>query len=95
MQFFGIQPQPHGKFVTDLGPHGSDNVQQQSGAVLQRAAIVVFTLVVIGGQETGNDVTVGRVYFDTVEPGSFGTVGCLSKPVDHLRDVGVVHHPDR
>ena len=95
VQLFGVQAQPHGKFMADLGPYGRDDLQQQPGAVFQRAAVFVFTLVVIARQEAGDDVAVGRVDLHTVETGAPGAIGGTGKPVNHLRDIGAVHHPDR
>ena len=95
VQFFSIQAQPYGKFMADFGPYCSDDLQQQPGTVLQRAAVLVFTLVVIAGEETGDDVAVGRMDFHTVETRSPGAVGGTGKPLDHLRDIGAVHYTDR
>ncbi|MNQ08174.1 hypothetical protein D3C85_209670 [compost metagenome] len=93
-QLVGIQAQPHREVGADARAHRGQHFQQQARAVLQRAAVLVVALVVIGGEEAGDDVVVRGMDLHAVEAGALGAFGCGGEPLDHLRDVGRVHHAD-
>ena len=95
VQLLGIEPQPQREFGADPGAHRCDDLQQQAGAVFQRAAVLVVALVVIPRQEPGNDVAMGGMQFHAVKTRAFGALGGAGEPVGHLCDVGTVHDPDR
>ena len=51
-----------------LGPNGGHDLEQEAGALLQRAAVVVVAVVDRRAEELREQVAVGRVQLDAVEP---------------------------
>ena len=91
-QLFGVQPHPHRKARAAARLDGADHLQQQPGAVLQRAAVVVLPLVVVRRQEARQDVGVGAVHLHAIKARSLRSRGGGGEELHHLRDVGGVHH---
>ena len=90
-QFVRIETDPDRIVGTDARADAGNHLEQEAAAVFQRAAVFVIATVVIGRQESGNDVVVRGVDFHAVETGTLGAVGGGGEPFDHLGDVGLVH----
>ena len=91
-QLLGIQPHPHRKARAAARLDGADHLQQQPGAVLQRATVLVLPLVVVRRQEARQDVGVGAVHLHTIKARSLRSRGGGGEELHHLRDVGLFHH---
>jgi hypothetical protein len=50
---FAVDAQPHGKIGAGLGLDVGQQLQEKTDAVFETAAVLVLTMVGIGGQETG------------------------------------------
>lgn len=65
-----------------------DNLQQEPGAVLEGATIMVRTLVGQGRQEVVDEVAVGTMDLDSVHASTSSTGGSGTESVDDLLDLG-------
>ena len=81
--------QGHG--LGDNGADGLGDLDQNAGAVLERAAVVVGALVGDGAQKLGNQVAVCAVDLDHVEAGLDGADGGGLPGLDELLDLGDGH----
>ena len=57
------------KVAADPRADRADHLEQETRAVLQRSAVLVLAVVDAGGEELGEQVAVGGVELDAVEPG--------------------------
>jgi len=83
----GGQAQEHGLFGREVCANGLDDLEQQTGTVLERATIVISALVGDGGQELVDQVTVGAVDLDSVHASLVGADSTVSKSLDNLGDL--------
>lgn len=81
------QAQEHRLLSREVGADGLDDLEQQTGAVLERAAVMVGALVGDRGQELVDQVAVGAVDLDSVHTGLVGADGALGERLHDLRDL--------
>ena len=77
--------------VADLGPNGLDDVEDEARAVLERAAVFVLAIVDGRAQELRDQVAVGAVQLDAVQPRLARAPRALGEVPDHLLDLGDGH----
>ena len=80
------------KIAAHLFANLRDNLAQETGTVLQRAAILVTAVVDPGTQKLREQVTVRAVCFHAVKSGLACAPGALAKVVDGLLNVLPRHH---
>lgn len=66
-----------------LRRHGLHDVVQESASVFYIAAVTIRAVVGLGLQKLIDEIAVGAVNFDAVEPGLQGSLGGLPVVVDH------------
>ena len=54
--------------VADAGPDRLHDLEHEPGAVLERTAVLVLPVVDRGAEELGDQIAVGAVQLDAVEP---------------------------
>ena len=80
--------QNDGEVAADTAAALLNDLQNQTGAVVNAAAVLVHTLVAQGGQEsTGQHVSMGGVQGDTAAAGFLSTAGSLAVLLDYLMDL--------
>ena len=77
--------------VADALADRADDVEHESRPVLERAAVLVLAIVDRRAQELRDQVAVGAVQLDAVEPGLARPPRAFGKRVDRLADVGERH----
>ena len=79
--------------VAQLCPDGGDDLVDEAAAVLQRAAVLVGTVIVVLAEELGHQIAMGAVEFHTVIACLFTAHGSRHKLVLHPLDVLQGHLP--
>ena len=80
--------QNDGEVAADAAAALLNDLQNQTGAVVNAAAVLVHTLVAQGGQESaGQHVSVGGVQGDTAAAGFLSAAGSLAVLLDYLMDL--------
>ena len=86
-----VHADPSDVVGADLFAHGADHLKRKPHAVFQRAAVLVFSLVVGGGKEFGEEVAVRRLYLDTGEAGALHIARRFREARDDVFDVPDFH----
>ena len=79
------------EIVADLSADGLHDVDDEPGPVFERAAVLVMAIVDRRAEELRNEVAIGAVQLDAVEPRLARPPGAFGKGVDGLRDLGNRH----
>ena len=79
------------KVATDHVADRIDDLQQKARAIVQAAAVVVLAVVDGGAEELGDQIAVGGMQLDAVEPGLLGAPSAEGECLDRLLDLGTRH----
>ena len=90
-QLVAAEADPQRQPVADHPPHRRDELQQQPGPVLERAAVAVGTPVGGGGEEPAHDRRVAALQLDAVEATLGAVLGDGGVAGDDLVDLGGGH----
>ena len=75
----------------DLLANRANDIENEASAVLERAAVVVLSVVDRGAQELRDQVAVGAVQLDAVETGLAGAPRAVGEILRDLGDLRLVH----
>ena len=75
--------------VADARTDRPDHFQQEARAILQRPAILVGAVVDAGGEKLGEQVAVGCMQLDAIEPGLARAPGAGGERIHELIDLGL------
>ena len=79
------------ELAADLGADRLDHVEQEAGAIGERAAVLVGAVVDAGAQELREQIAVGGVQLDPVESGFARAPGAARERPDRMIDLLQAH----
>src|SRR5690606_29685917 len=63
---------------------GINNFQQETGTVFNTSTVIILPLICAVLQELINEITVGRVNFNAIEPGITSMACCIGEILDNV-----------
>jgi hypothetical protein len=84
--FVSRQANPNREPEAHFAAHCPQDLEGHPESVLDRAAVVVGSLVGQRGQELGDEIAVGGVYLHAIQAGSLGSPGCRGEGPDDMLD---------